>query len=610
MTSDPNRHVKEYLDYYLDMKQPPHYAVMLKGQWGIGKSTLMRTYIEKRYVPPSDESDAITQGSGPEYVYVSLFGIDSAEQIQTAILHKAYPWLASKTARFLLKATSAAAKKFAVDPGISAHELLGDPTTKVFIFDDLERCEMAPKAVLGFINRFVEHLGRKVIVIAHDDAFQDPIYREQREKVIGQTLQMHPVLDVATKAFIDSIEEVKAREFLSSKTSEIISIFRQSGSENLRVLQQCIWTYVRFYKCTAERHRENDPAMVQILRFMLAWSLELKLTKLDVGDLQARKSGMELAIDRHFNKGDPTKFEERARRYPEVDLGSEAISTEVLIEMLDHGLFDLAKIQACMDQSSGFVKPDEEPAWRTVWFGIERDEVAFNNAVAKMEQQFTAREFVIPGLILQVIGLRLWLSRISVLAKTEDEVAQECEAYLDDLYAAGKVEPLPFAYSPSDPFDGYAGLGIHSDSAKFPMLRQKLQSLREATKKNTYPAIGAELIHLMSADPELFFRRLCSTNSSDNLYTRVPVLATIAPTDFVDTLLRQRPDAQKKIMTVFRSRYDAGELESSLGEEKAWLVSVEEKLKAALPGLSKIGQERISRFMEWFMPRLAVQKDG
>lgn len=610
MTSDPNRHVKEYLDYYLDMKQPPHYAVMLKGQWGIGKSTLMRAYLEKRYVPPSDESDAITQGAGPEYIYVSLFGIEKAEEIQTAILHKAYPLLASKAAKFLLRAASGAAKKFAFDPGVNAHDILGDPATKVFVFDDLERCEMSPKAVLGFINRFVEHLGRKVIVVAHDDAYEDPVYRAQREKVIGQTLQMHPVLDAAAKHFIDSIEHVKAGEFLSGKIAEVISIFRQSGSENLRVLQQCIWAYVRLYECTAERHRANDLAMVQILRFMLAWSLELKLNELSVGDLQARKSQMELAIDRHFNKGEPGQFELRARRYPEVELGSEVLSTEVLVEMLDHGLFDSVKIQACLDQSSWFVKPEEEPAWRTVWYGIERDEDAFNNAVTKMEQQFAGREFLEPGLVLQVFGLRLWLSRIAALAKTEDQVEQECESYLDDLYAAGKVEPLPFAYSPEGPFDGYAGLGFHRESPKFSGLMQRLLSLREKAKKDMYPAIGTELLNLMSADPELFFRRLCSTNSSDNLYERVPVLTKIAPADFVSTLLRQSPQAQKKIMMVFKSRYDAGELENSLADEKAWVTSVRQQLNAALPQLSTIGRERISRFMGWFMPRLGGEKNG
>ena len=55
---------------------------------------------------------------------------------------------------------------------IDLRELISEffhPEKYILVFDDLERCNMDINRVLGYINRFVEHDGAKVIIIADQE---------------------------------------------------------------------------------------------------------------------------------------------------------------------------------------------------------------------------------------------------------------------------------------------------------------------------------------------------------------------------------------------------------------------------------------------------------
>ena len=42
-----NEHFTTYLDWYLDIENP-EFAVMIKGEWGSGKSYFIKKYIENK----------------------------------------------------------------------------------------------------------------------------------------------------------------------------------------------------------------------------------------------------------------------------------------------------------------------------------------------------------------------------------------------------------------------------------------------------------------------------------------------------------------------------------------------------------------------------------
>ena len=77
------------------LKQPgTDYGYMLTGPWGCGK-----TYFWKNVVVPAIESSEFCKEEDkPSIVYVSLYGIDSLDQVEDAIISQVHPLLAKARA--------------------------------------------------------------------------------------------------------------------------------------------------------------------------------------------------------------------------------------------------------------------------------------------------------------------------------------------------------------------------------------------------------------------------------------------------------------------------------------------------------------------------------
>jgi hypothetical protein len=103
---------------------------------------------------------------------------------------------------------------------------------------------------------------------------------------------------------------------------------------------------------------------------------------------------------------------------------------------------------------------------------------------------------------------------------------------------------------------------------------------------------------------------LCFTNSDQNLYPRVPILAVIRPSDFVDTVLAQPPINQRRIFQAFKVRYENGSLNGELKTEKTWLKEIHDLLLEEAKSLSPIASYRLDKNIEWniapFLPSPSV----
>ena len=64
------------------------------------------------------------------------------------------------------------------------------------VFDDLERCLLKTSRILGYLNNFVEHQNKKLIIIANDNEIKksntndEADYSLIKEKIIGKTFQI------------------------------------------------------------------------------------------------------------------------------------------------------------------------------------------------------------------------------------------------------------------------------------------------------------------------------------------------------------------------------------------------------------------------------------
>lgn len=213
-----NEYISQYLYNYI--KNPdPQYAVMLKGKWGCGKSFFINKWLD------AYKTGYLEGQSSLEPIYVSLYGLKETFQITRAIDQCLHPFLYSKGVEFTRKLFKIAGKiafkttldwnkdgkeDMSFDATLDSLSLLtsndGEVVgTKLIVFDDLERCLIDMKLLLGYINNFVEHGSCHVILVGDETHVVEKaknILIEFKEKTIGREFEVMPDINAAITHFL------------------------------------------------------------------------------------------------------------------------------------------------------------------------------------------------------------------------------------------------------------------------------------------------------------------------------------------------------------------------------------------------------------------------
>jgi hypothetical protein len=591
--------VVDYLHYYCDPDQSFDFAVMLKGRWGPGKTYLIKNFLEER----------LRGGPAKKDLYVSLYGLSSFQQIDDALYRQLYPRLASKTATIVETATKTALKTARnIDLNLSLRSFFEPPKGHLLVFDDLERCSIPISDALGYINHFVEHRDCKVIILANEDEILkgenittneekarhegDDVrcievcqYRQIKEKLTGQTLAVNATPRSALKNFLDLIRDDKTKKFLKNKIDDILLLHSQSETNNLRLLKQSLWDFEHLAICFSEKHWANDEAIGILFRVVLPLSFETRS-----GGLEAKQFD-ELNVSRYTRywttkHGVQSIADKLDKQYPETNFDQTIIPPELLKKVLCDGWADKDAIRNALDLSSYYAPPGTEPAWRTAWHTNVIDDDTFEEAVAKVEDQFKKRDFTIPGEMFHVFGLRLLFSEIGAIDVPKAEIVRECKQYLDELRDGGAIlNKYKDKYKISIS-EGRGSLGFQNESTKeFDEILSHYRRIVDEVAVSSLPRLGRELLDILGSDPQKYFRMLCVNDFEQAIYHDVPILAAIPATDFVEEVLKLEAKSQATVFTAFRARYERSL--SDLLAEWYWLAEVkclfEEKAKNLRP---------------------------
>lgn len=254
-----NENIVNFLNGYM-MNPDPQYAVLLKGKWGCGKTHFINHWIDAYKGNPTTEQVL-------ESIYVSLYGLSDTKQITTAINRVICPILygkAAKAGKVLAKIASAMVLKHEVDlnyDGISdlsinigidslskfkSNDSLAN-SKKLLIFDDLERCDIPMKELLGYLNFFVEQCNCHLIVIGDEDKIAEgenkKIFGEFKEKTIGREFEIATDIHSALDTFVN---QTPKNDFVVGHQEQIEKFFAMTECDNLRILRQALWDFARF----------------------------------------------------------------------------------------------------------------------------------------------------------------------------------------------------------------------------------------------------------------------------------------------------------------------------------------------------------------------------
>ena len=276
-----NENISQYLLQFLD-NPDPQYAVMLKGKWGCGKSFFIKNWLK-------EHKERYNKGEATlEPIYVSLYGLKELSQVTAAIDRALYPYLYSKGAKLTKKILGVAGKivfrtnfdcnnngsdDFSIDATLDSLSLLGTKTdssiikTKLIVFDDLERCLIDMKLLLGYINNFVEHGACHVIIIGDEthttkDSQQKLI--EFKEKTVGREFEIVPDIRAAIDCFLEN--DILKCEWINNHKGFVFDCFKSTECDNLRLLRQCLYDFsVLYSEIDCALIKEASPYMLSIL---------------------------------------------------------------------------------------------------------------------------------------------------------------------------------------------------------------------------------------------------------------------------------------------------------------------------------------------------------
>ncbi|ASY58302.1 hypothetical protein [Sinorhizobium sp. CCBAU 05631] len=591
LAHEPQTHLEQYLAYYVG-REEPGYAVLITGDWGTGKTHQVTKAL------PADHAH-----------YVSLFGLNTPEEIEAQVFAKMFPKMAS------LK--KFADKLGAVNVGVPGYGSLGVngltsvlantlikdevDNSKPLIFDDLERCSVRNSKILGIINRYVEHHKCRVIVIAHDTKVVDA-FKDAKEKVFGQTLMVEPNVDAAFEEFNTFFAQKNEKDLLGDLKAEVLSIFRESEAQSLRILRHVIEDVRRLVAVLEERHREDRAAMVELIRLFSALAIEYRSNAIQKEDIRNRHGALYAhRLSAAANNGsnvEPPRFVKAAAKYKSINLSGTILQDDVLCEMLVEGRFDPVRIRESVNASAYFLKLDSSP-WQIVINFDQLDDDLVNPALERMEEQFEKREVIESGEMLHIFALKMMMAARGLTSETVRQVTDACKAYIDDLLKKGNLPPRTRGSRWFDDFDGaYQGVSYWVTDPYKHEFREVFEHLVEARGKaleNKFGELIPALLEVVRSNGLTFFEMVCHTHNGTIVYEDIPILASIAPEDFVDAWLASPKAGWYWIENALKERHMAASHFSALEPETVWVPKVIRILQARAEKEKGLSQLRLIR---------------
>ncbi len=573
-----NAAITRFLEFYIRPNKKFDYAVMVNGPWGCGKTHLVKEFLNSK--------------NSNKYLYISLNGISSTDQIDQEFFRQLHPVLSSSGMRVAGAVVRAFAKStLKIDvakplelmiewDAIDLTKKLNDSRDNLLIFDDLERCIMPIEEVLGYINGFVEHDGRKTIIIANEEEIQsgsNERYRIIKEKLIGQTLTVSAPAEEAFDAFIEQIADRGSKTFLKKYKNSVIDLHAQGGRGNLRTLKFAIWDFERIGIQLETRHWDRELSVLKLMKIIMAISMEHRAGNLKEGDLSSLIGFQHYLLGSNAVSTEETKSQSIRSRYPQVDFNDQILLAPTLEAILLRGEMNEQNLLHEINASADYADPKKQPLWIRALTLFETDDITVKNIIGEINTALRNYHVTEPGEFFHLVGVRLWLTKIGILSINSRIIVKESKNYINTLEQRQMLKTALDEPRGLLPEFEYHGIGFFSsETNEFCSIRNHYMQAAYRQEIKKYRDIAETIINSLIINPDNFYFFLVQNNIRPSLYHSRPILAYLSPQEFVNLILNYTPAIQIKIFDVLHQRHQFRQ--DQLKPEREWIG----ELKAAL----------------------------
>jgi hypothetical protein len=559
------------------------FAIMIDGKWGSGK-----TYTWRKWIVPY----AKQQGYVP--IYVSLYGTATASDIDTQVFVALFPRLQGPGWQATGKIAEIALKQFKLEGSREIQSLLGsfasNQTNALFCFDDLERSKLSIKEIFGYINRFVEHEKKKVIILCYEDEIKtrDKDYVTTKEKLIGGTYHHWVNVDVVIEDVIENLV-VPAGCLVTLKNHKglIAETFRHSESGNIRSLKRALGA---FSLIEAEVAQVNDrPAELDgmVLKLALALSFEIKRDEKAKTDLRV------LFTENRYTYGGSLTDSAKKNKYIE-EFGAKYYGGSALDAPYFPSIFEyacsgvmaseqfLAEMRRMQEEARKPTSPQEKLLHGFWKLSDSELEPAASGYLLKLSKD----EITSPFLLLKVLVVLCQLSRGGLIQQKLSDVTTLVMSSIERLHKAGnlKYEELDrpeFTSDYSDPGD-----------TEFKYVKDFLKAVGLEKQENFRKQRVSDLLSRLAIEPDDFIE-LLTKETGDDGFRLVPILKYAQPEKFIEQILLLPPEKIIDLRNAFERRYKSlSNAYQFLSDDYHVLAFLQQKLVNRISDMERAAQDK------------------
>lgn len=441
---DNNKNITDYLNRYVELKDP-RYAVLLRGEWGCGKTYFIKKLLNKW----KEDKNVDNDGYIIKPIYISLNGVSNIKSVNFLLNKEISPILYSKGAQTLKKVGKALSKgllkldfndnqdlpdlSLEINPlDIFMSDNDGTVTGKrVIILDDLERCKIPADELFGYINNFVEHQKCKIIFIGHEDKIENDInknYKEIKEKLIGQTFTIQEDIESAIAEFFKDAQECLSAEILKANKDIIIKIFTVGNTSNLRILRQSFLDFDRLLDLLevdytkAITEKKYQAYVRNILAYYILVYCEYRYGEEEVIKYQNFKAA--------YQEKENTNLQNLYRKYDTLiarnDLrhSSYIIPIKTLVEFVDKGKLCENSISEILALKEEYLFSKETQPWEIIYNRYEVENEDFKKNIELVKKTFFSNKVKAIFEVLHISALLLFYQKEDIikLSKKQDVV--------------------------------------------------------------------------------------------------------------------------------------------------------------------------------------------
>ncbi|WP_282094017.1 P-loop NTPase fold protein [Epibacterium ulvae] len=594
MVNETARHVVER---YLNM-EAPKYALLVDAPWGCGKTHFIKEVTKCEM----DQSR----------LYLSLYGVHTAEQFDWALVRAMKPWTDGVAAKWTGRAKELASgvKVFGIGVDLTKVDLteiglMGLPDT--LIFDDVERCGLDMNPLMGLINRFVEHDGKRVILVANSDEHKElPDFLKTREKLVGQVVSIQADVDAAIANALTKMPEGQGRTFLTDHQSVIKEIFEEARHQNLRLLMRAMRDAADLIDKIEPEMVAFTESMLGLLRTFLALHMAYhggKITKEDVGRrTEIRIKRNRRLLDPEFQHPD---FDPEKQSFDDVLWDTEVLGDELASQLFVEGYATCDQINIALKNTHRFAEPAQQPDWLRQWGWHEESDDEFDAICARIDARLAAHEIIEPGEILHVYHARAHLGKYLDDFDEQENAWFFCK-YICDLIDEGKLPARSLGVAGFDNGYGFslaAGTVVYKghssglDKYSAFLANFMCKEMDEVLKRElTYKA--EELMGLMSSAPGEFCRQLRQREQGGS-YWNVSILHNLDVEKFVSVWMALMENDRHHAIVILQlcgDRVSTGQ--SSMEDEALWSKRLFEKLVEEAKKISPMRVAQVRRILQ------------